>query len=333
MKDFYIQWHLTNKCNLRCIHCYQEDFSSKEELSFENLLKVFNNLAYSMEILNSNLSVALTGGEPFLYKNLFKLIERIEKNPYFKNFSIITNGFLLPKYLKTLKNLKKIKDLKISLEGVCEKTNDLIRGKGTFKKILEAIEEAKAENFKVFIMFTVMKKNLKEIDALIPFIKSHGLNGGIIERFIPIGTGKVIKEEILDIFDWKKVCLKLVDSLNLEVELKELSPFKAFKIEWKEGELELFGSNCIVGKDGGALMPSGDFYPCRRLPLPQGNLMYKNLKEIFEESKILNTFKDKNNLKGICKNCKFEFCIGCRAYVYALKGELLGEDMTCFLKE
>ncbi len=333
MKNFYIQWHLLNRCNLRCTHCYQGDFSSKEEISFENLLKVFNNLAYSMEILNSNLSVALTGGEPFLYKNLFKLIERIEKNLYFKSFSIITNGLLLPYHLKTLKNFKKLKDLKISLEGFCEKTNDLIRGKGTFKKILEAIEEAKAEKFKVFIMFTVMKKNLKETDNLIPFMKTYGLNGAIVERFIPLGRGKIIKEEILDLLDWKKVCLKLLKNLKLEVELKELSPFKAFKIEWKDGELELFGSKCILGKDGGALMPSGDFYPCRRLPLSQGNLIDKNLKEIFEGSILLNTFKDKNNLKGICKNCKFKFCIGCRAYVYALKGEILGEDMTCFLKE
>ncbi len=331
MKSFYLQWHLLNRCNLSCIHCYQEDFTSKDELSFEELKKVYKNLIYSMEILNSNLNVALTGGEPFLFKDLFKLIEMIEKENFIKKWSIITNGTLLPKYSKEMKNFKKLKDIKVSMDGFCEESNDKIRGKGSFKKIMEGIEEAKANKLKIILMFTAMKLNKNEVKNLIPFMKSKGLEGAIIERFIPLGNGLKIKEQVLDFNDWKEICLNILKDLNIEIDLKEISPYKAFKIEWRDEELDLLGSECIVGRDGGALMPSGDFYPCRRLPVSQGNLREKNLKEIFDESDFFKKINERKNLSGKCGICKIDFCIGCRAYVYALKGDFFEEDEVCFL--
>lgn len=332
MKSFYLQWHILNRCNLRCIHCYQDDFTSKEELPFDDLLRVYENLIKSMEILKSRLNVALTGGEPLLHKNLFDLMERMEKEGRISGFYIITNGHFLPEFSRDLKKFKKLKDVKVSLDGFSEKENDKIRGKGSFKKAIEGIEELKGNKIETILMFTIMKSNKGEIKNLIPFMKSFGLKGAIVERFIPLGQGLKIKDEILSYEDWKNVCLEILRNLKIEVDLKNLSPYKAFKIEWKGKELELLGSECIVGRDGGALMPKGDFYPCRRFPLPQGNLLYKNLKEIFEASEILKKFKDKKNLKGKCGNCKFKNCIGCRAYVYSKSGDLFGEDEVCFLE-
>lgn len=331
MKNFYLQWHILNRCNLRCLHCYQDDFTSKDELPFDLLLKVYENLIKSMEILNSKLNVALTGGEPFLHKNLFDLMEKMEEELRINGFYIITNGFFLPDFSKKLKKYKKLKDVKVSLDGFSEKENDRIRGKGSFKKAIDGIEELKAEKIKTYVMFTIMKSNKDEIKKIIDFLRAYGLDGVIIERFIPLGQGLKIKEELLNLKDWKEVCLEILNGLNLEVDLKEISPYKAFKIEWRGNQLELLGSECIVGKDGGAIMPSGDFYPCRRFPLSQGNLLENNLKEIFDKSEILNKLKDKKNLKGRCGNCKFINCIGCRAYVFSKKGEFFSEDEVCFL--
>lgn len=331
MKNFYLQWHLLNRCNLRCIHCYQDDYSSKEELSFNEILKIYENLIKSMELWNSKLTVALTGGEPFLFKNILNIMEMFEKEEKLKRFSIITNGTFLFNFVKELKFFKKLKDIKISLDGFSQKKNDEIRGRGSFKKIISGIEEAKAEKLNISIMFTAMKKNLKEIENILPFMCSFGIKEVIIERFIPIGSGLKIKDEVLDFNDFKYLCEFLLKELKINADLKELSPYKAFKILWDGDNLELMGSECIVGKDGGAIMPSGDFYPCRRLPISQGNLREKNLKEIFEGSSLLKAFQNKKNLKGNCGICEFEKCIGCRAYVYALKGNPFLEDEVCFL--
>lgn len=331
MRSFYLQWHLLNRCNLRCIHCYQDKYTKKDELSFEDLLKVYENLIKSMEILNSKLNVALTGGEPFLYKNLFPLMERFEEEERVNSFYIITNGFFLPEFSGDLKGFKKLKDVKVSLDGFSPEKNDRIRGKGSFKRAIEGIEELKENKIKTSVMFTAMKSNRGEIKNLIPFMISYGLESVILERFIPLGQGLKIKEEILDLRDWQELCKEILKELKIDIDLKDLSPYKAFKIEWKNGELDLLGSECIVGKDGGALMPSGEFYPCRRFPLPQGNLLYKNLKEIFEGSQLLKKFKEKKNIKGKCGVCEFNECIGCRAYVYSKTGDPFGEDEVCFL--
>lgn len=331
MKNFYLQWHILNRCNLRCLHCYQDDFTSKEELSFKDLMKVYENLIKSMEILNTTLNVALTGGEPFLYKNLFDLMEKLEREERVKAFYIITNGHFLTEFARDLKKFRKLKDVKVSLDGFSEEENDRIRGKGSFIRAMEGIEELKEKRIKTILMFTLMKSNLKEIKNLISFMKAFGLDGAIVERFIPLGKGLRIREELLGFEEWKEVCLEILKKLKIEIDLKEISPYKAFKIQWKDGELDLLGSECIVGKDGGALMPSGDFLPCRRFPLPQGNLLYKNLKEIFEGSELLNALKEKKNIKGKCGFCEFGSCIGCRAYVYSKTGDPLGEDEVCFL--
>ncbi len=34
---FGFQWHITNKCKLRCAHCYQDDFSGSNEMDLDGL--------------------------------------------------------------------------------------------------------------------------------------------------------------------------------------------------------------------------------------------------------------------------------------------------------
>ena len=51
MKDpFYIQWHITNFCNLRCKHCYQDDFSKKSDLDGAGLKAISDNILTALKI-------------------------------------------------------------------------------------------------------------------------------------------------------------------------------------------------------------------------------------------------------------------------------------------
>jgi len=43
--EFFIQWHLTERCNLRCAHCYQEAPSGSPELSFPEIIGVIREAA------------------------------------------------------------------------------------------------------------------------------------------------------------------------------------------------------------------------------------------------------------------------------------------------
>ncbi len=67
--SFYVQWHLLDRCNLRCRHCYQDNFSANSELAWPDLELVLSHLLFTMKEWRTSLEVALTGGEPFLKKN------------------------------------------------------------------------------------------------------------------------------------------------------------------------------------------------------------------------------------------------------------------------
>jgi len=69
---FYIQWHITNVCNLRCRHCYQEDFSKSKDLDWSRLKKVSDNILAAMKEWNRAACIHLTGGEPLLKPDLFR---------------------------------------------------------------------------------------------------------------------------------------------------------------------------------------------------------------------------------------------------------------------
>ncbi|WP_299143801.1 PqqD family peptide modification chaperone [uncultured Vibrio sp.] len=80
---------LTNKCNLQCIHCYNESGEMRSgELSTEEMLSAINELG-KIGVTD----VILTGGEPFERKDIFRLIKALEHNHI--RFSIFSNGLLI----------------------------------------------------------------------------------------------------------------------------------------------------------------------------------------------------------------------------------------------
>jgi radical SAM protein with 4Fe4S-binding SPASM domain len=77
-------------------------------------------------------------------------------------------------------------------------------------------------------------------------------------------------------------------------------------------------------------MPEGNVLPCRRFPIPIGNLLATPFKQIWEESELLEELRRKENLKGKCGRCKIKDCRGCRSLALALTGDYLGEDPHCW---
>jgi radical SAM protein with 4Fe4S-binding SPASM domain len=151
----------------------------------------------------------------------------------------------------------------------------------------------------------------------------------IIERFIPLGRGRESLDEVLSKEEWKEMIGVLLDFFSIEEEPSFL-PYQAFQISFHEEEPELLGAPCIIGTDGLCIMPEGTVYPCRRFPISIGNLLDTPLKQIWEESEVLEKVKKKENLKGKCGRCKMKDCRGCRSLALALTGDYLAEDPHCW---
>lgn len=331
--SLYIQWHITNFCNLRCRHCYQVDFTNKEDQDWEGLKKVSGGILTALRAWEDKACIHLTGGEPLLKPELFPLLERLDHQPEVEELGLISNGLLLTdEILGQLSAIRKFRTVKISLDGADAQVNDRIRWEGNFDRVMEKISLIRErDDFDVNLMFTVMKSNLKSLPAFLRLGEELGVGGIIIERFIPLGRGRQIRNEVLGKEDWRSMVKALFAHFSMELGEDEIPPYQAFQVDFRGEEPQLLGAPCVLGTEGFCVMPNGDIFPCRRFPLAIGNLGKDSLRYIWENSAVLNQLRRKENLKGKCGPCREQNCTGCRSLAFSLTGDYLAEDPHCWL--
>jgi radical SAM protein with 4Fe4S-binding SPASM domain len=333
MKDpFHFQWHITNLCNLHCEHCYQDDFSMKRDLDWSGLKKISDNLLNTIKEWNQKACIHVTGGEPLLRPELFPLLDHLDQQSVVEELGIITNGLLIDReMMRRLFDFPKLKKIKISLDGADAETNDAIRSKGAFEKVMQNLSLIRKEKrIEIILMFTVMKKNFRSLPFLFKLCQDIGIDGLILERFIPLGRGREVMDEVLSKEEWEEMIGMLLNFFSIEGEQNSILPYQAFQISFSGEEPELSGAPCVIGVDGLCIMPEGNVFPCRRFPVSIGNLLETPLRQIWEQSDILEELRKKENLKGKCGRCGIKDCRGCRSLVFALTGDYLGEDPHCW---
>lgn len=331
-EQFYIQWHITNYCNLRCQHCYQDDFSKDHDLDWSGLKKISENILETVEDWDKMACIHLTGGEPLLKPEVFPLLGCLDQKPVVEELGLITNGLCIDReVMKRLSEFSKLNKIKISLDGADAETNDSIRRKGVFEEVLENLSILKAEQrFEIVLMFTVMKRNYKSLPSYLKLFQELGVDGLILERFIPLGRGRERISDVLERGQWGEVAKTLADFFSIEMDEHGFFPFQAFNVRLTKGDMELLGAPCIVGIDGLCIMPEGTVLPCRRFPVSMGNLLNDSLKQIWETSELLAALRKKENLRGKCGRCDVEDCRGCRSLALSLTGDYLAEDPHCW---
>ncbi|MFH2145466.1 MAG: radical SAM protein [Candidatus Omnitrophota bacterium] len=151
-KQFYIA--MTNRCNLQCIMCAttRHDHTKEGELSLEQWELIINNITrFKVD------SIGFGGGEPLLRRDLAGLIRIVSAKGIMVN--IITNATLLNQsFLERLAGHKKKIVFLLSLDGL-EKDNDGIRGRGVFKKVMEAASLLKKYDWTFYFTSVLMPEN------------------------------------------------------------------------------------------------------------------------------------------------------------------------------
>ena len=327
-KNFSFQWHLTDLCNLRCQHCYQTVFNNQRDLSLGENLNILYDVVVNLEKNGyDSLSINLTGGEPLMSNLTYELLDSITNDARFslvKEVNIITNG-LFTERLHPYLNNPLLQQIKISLEGPTREINDAIRGVNVFDKVIANIKLLPPE--KVIFMFTLADYNYRHLEDMVELAIKTGVKGLVLERFVPLGKGKNIIEKTLSAQQWYE-CIGFI-SRNFQMPVFELLSYKAFWIDLESKEC--YGATCNLGDESMCLMPDGVVYPCRRIPEVLGNLQVESFAKVIKRlSEYRNQF-DRRYLKGKCQHCEIPGCIGCRATVLALEGDVFAEDNQCFL--
>jgi radical SAM protein with 4Fe4S-binding SPASM domain len=329
---FVLQLHITDKCNLRCKHCYQKNYKPNELA-----LKQAKNIVEQFETLLNRLGkeakitghINLTGGEPLLSKNFFEIINEIKKINKNISIGILTNGTLIDE--KTAKKIKMagVSYIQVSLEGGKEQ-NDLIRGKGSFEKTLRAIKFLYANSVQTIVSFTASKKNWKELPKAINASENAGADYVWADRLVVCGSAKQNKLETLLPPETKEFFLlmkKQNDHLKRRLFGKKIVKMHR-ALQFLCGGEPYF---CTAGLTLLAVMPSGEVYPCRRMPKKVGNVFEEKLEKIYFESPFLKNLR-KNQIPSECEMCAHKQSCrgGLKCLSYALYGEPARKDFGCW---
>ncbi len=339
--DFFVQWHLTERCNLNCRHCYQDGtFSREMSLSeigqgIEEVGKMLQAWSEAYEI-SFTPSFNVTGGEPLLRTDLFEILEIMGRKGFERY--LLSNGILISRERATRLADLGMEGVQISLEGP-EEIHDSIRGQGSFSGSLQGIAHLISVGLPVTLNMTLSDLNAGSISEMMELSKSLGVRGLGFSRLVPSGKGtgllshSLSRERVRDlyrqIFSCKSDGLNILSGDPLTSQMNTL-------IETEDlGDAPLGG--CAAGVSGFTILPDGTITPCRRLPVPIGNIRKDSLRELWVTSPVLESLRDRSQYQGKCVSCKrWANCRGCRAIAYAysqLKGEenFLDEDPQCFL--
>jgi len=311
---FIIQWHLTERCNWHCSHCYREG-DKYRELTLRELKGVFSQcleLFRALHVPRNRAHIHIGGGEPFLRNDLFKFLEFLKKHGSSIKIHLMTNGsFITESIAKDLKKMK-LGLVQVSVEGLKE-TNDKIRGKGSFETIMRAIEILKKQNIPTRVSLTLTRMNLNEIDDLAVHLKSVGVNGFGIRRYVPIGIGKQLKKEMLSPLELKRYYIKREE---LRKRLNEPGKF-SITYGCEDGFFsaqtnDFHGYVCgVVRGIHLCIFPNGDIIACRRFPVVLGNVLRNTLLDVYFSSDKLWSFRNLNNAHSLCRKCSyFKHCLG-----------------------
>jgi MoaA/NifB/PqqE/SkfB family radical SAM enzyme len=340
--DFLIQWHLTERCNLKCKHCYQEG-RKVQELSRQQIFAVIDEIAEMLQAWRETYGIEfqpsfnVTGGEPFLRPDFFELLERMAAIGF--EIYVLTNGTIITaERARRLAELK-VDGVQVSLEGPQE-IHEAIRGPGSFTASLQGIRTLLDAGIKVSINATLSRLNAGHFLDLVALARSLGVPRLGFSRLVPSGQGRTMLDQMLATAQVKELYAEV---LSLQVEGLTITtgdPMAAQMRVPAPAEPESFPcGGCSAGVAGLTILADGVVVPCRRLHIPLGKVGQDSLREIWAASPVLEALRDKSRYSGKCGACaRWSDCRGCRAiaYEYAKSqgcDDFLAPDPQCFIDE
>jgi radical SAM protein with 4Fe4S-binding SPASM domain len=325
----YIAWEVSLRCNAQCLHCYSSSgphAKNSNDLSTEDALKMIDDLAESGLLI-----LAFSGGEPLLRKDIFQLIERAVSKQLVVN--IASNGLLINKRMAKKIAASGVRSVTVSLDASNAELHDHFRQhKGLFKKTISAIPLLLKEGVRVVVSFTPTILNYKEGHKVVALAYSMGADAVNMSEYVPAGRGT------------KK--LELPPTLLKEVILEWIDMRKSYKgkmqIIWHDCRAALLVpeedrdkySGCGAGKLTARIMADGTLTPCVFLSTPAGNLRNQSFEEIWNNSGLLKSIRNRDLIGGNCLSCEFKSkCGGCRAVSMANTGSPLMGDDSCWVHQ
>jgi radical SAM protein with 4Fe4S-binding SPASM domain len=320
---------------------------SKDELSLDERLNIVDQLAD-----NDVVAIAFSGGEALLRDDFWEVARYASNKGLY--LSLATNGTLLTKdVVRRLRDVG-VEYFEISLDSVDPAKHDAFRGvNGAWERTVAGIKNVVAQDGAYScIANTITNENYRELDALVAFSRKLGVDRTLIFNFIPVGRGSDIidmdlppearehvlqqmygylsgQDESFEILttapQFSRVCM-----MNSQNGIISLAHFGAAGFSDKVGLLAEYIGGCGAGRMYCAIQPNGIVTPCVFMPIPVGDLRSESFVDIWKNSEVMQSLRERHDLKEHCGSCDYKnVCGGCRARAYAYFNDIKAPDIGC----
>lgn len=271
-----ISFDITNKCNLRCLHCYNssgENLQSQNELTDHEVLRFIDEFR-DIKLLN----FCFCGGETLLRKDLIVEATKRLRSYGCENVAMVSNGILMTDEVIEELIDAGVTRIQISMDGIKAESHDRIRNKkGVYEKATRVIEALVKHGVDTAVAFTPTSFNFTELRAVRDYLHDVGITGTSlrVQPLMIIGRASQNVKAIEATNDQYRQLVTEIRKMNMEG--------KEPRVDWGDPidhlirfrEKELMVTNCVIRSNGELIV---DPY----LPIVLGNLKKHSFKEYWE---------------------------------------------------
>ena len=286
----YCNFILTKRCNSRCKFCNLWK-SNEEGLPLRIIKRIFSD-----PFLKELEWFQLTGGEPFLYKDLVPLVKFLSNKFNNPEIWIPTNGILTRHICESVSKMPENVGISVSIDGR-ERVHDEIKGVKCYKNALATLKCLSKFRTKVSIGFTISKINYKEITHVYELARK--LRVGFSYR--PVNISEVYYENLDKESSFPKEGILFLSNFFRKIGRNDF---------YTIGTLEFLRNPrkriipCTALRNSFCLDHRGNVYPCLYFNVKLGNLLKQSMEEIWFSEKAESVRKLIK--EGQCPNCWVE---------------------------
>jgi MoaA/NifB/PqqE/SkfB family radical SAM enzyme len=177
-----------------------------------------------------------------------------------------------------LKEISKLKQIQISLDGATAETHDRVRGKGAFNKAIETVKLLQASGLEITLMFTLQGNNMPDIPQLIELAKEENVKALAVERGNPCSSGNALKNPVLSPQELRDGYRYFTDRAENHGVMERRLVIRRSRTLWADtckgqNSSDIVGGFCPMGLTSLAILHDGTVLPCRRLNIALENIL------------------------------------------------------------
>ena len=324
-------FELSPVCNFACRMCYVRKTKKEVLQSPRPMMTCEQWLELAKQLKEEGmLYLLLTGGEPFLWPDFWKLYTELTKMGFL--ISINTNGSLIDK--EVVERLKKMPPtrINITLYGASDETYEaLCQTKGVFAKVDRAITELQNAGITVKLNCSLTPENVGDLEKIINYANEKKLIVEVATYMFPplrrdtsmVGRNERFTPKEAAFYNLKRYRLQYGEEMYYRY-LEKVVAGMALPPVMDESCIDPLDGKvrCRAAKSAFWITWDGWLTPCGMVDQPKIDVTLEPFKDSWKK---LIDMGENIKLTGVCKSCdNFQVCHFCAAVALAETGSFSG---------